>query len=207
MSAIAHRHRESAPPTQNECSGWAQGRIQLERQATSQAIFLDITRTFGISFVPDLFEAMRSRPAYLEAAWELFKEDLRLDCLDRRTKQIIALAITTDEAGIYYIAAYPHTFRLQALDEATCHKIMSAIRFFKAFNRYLPAVVLTDATETTKLVSRCLRDEYQSYDATRSSERILSREENRPIVSFIGGMLIMSFLLAPIAVGVYLLLR
>ena len=84
---------------------------------------------------------------------------------------------------------------------------MSAIRFFKAFNRYLPAVVLTDATETTKLVSRCLRDEYQNYDATRSSERILSREENRPIVSFIGGMLIMSFLLAPIAVGVYLLLR
>ena len=80
MSAIAHRHRESAPPTQNECSGWAQGRIQLERQATSQAIFLDITRTFGISFMPDLFEAMRSRPAYLEAAWKLFKEDLRLDC-------------------------------------------------------------------------------------------------------------------------------
>ena len=84
---------------------------------------------------------------------------------------------------------------------------MSAIRFFKAFNRYLSAVVLADATETTKFVSRCLRDEYQKYDATRLGKMILSREENRLIVSLIGGMLIMSFLLAPIAVGVYLLLR
>ncbi len=33
------------------------------RDAAVQAVFLDITRTFGISFVPDLFEGMRTRPS------------------------------------------------------------------------------------------------------------------------------------------------
>lgn len=207
MSPVAHRYRESALPTPTECPRWEQGRVQLERHAASEAIFLDITRTFGISFVPDLFEAMRSRPAYLEAAWELFKDDLRLDDLDRKTKQIIALAITTDEAGTYYIAAYPHAFRLQVLDRAMWHKIVSTIRFFKAFDRYLSGVVPTDATETTKFVRRCLHDECQSYEATTSGERMPSREENRLIVFLIGGMLIMSLLFVPIAVGAYLLLQ
>lgn len=147
MSIIAQRPRESAPPTQTGHSVWEHGWVQLERQATSQAIFMDITHTFGISFVPDLFDAMRARPAYLEAAWELFKEDLRLDYLDRRTKQIIALAITTDAAGTFSIAANPHAFQSQALDQATCHKIVSVIRFFKAFDHYLSGVVATDAPE------------------------------------------------------------
>ncbi len=84
----------------------------------SQAVFFDITQTFGVSFAPDLFVGMRDRPAYLEATWELFKGDLGLDSLNYSTKRIIALAITTNEAGTYYIAAYPPTFRLDALDLA-----------------------------------------------------------------------------------------
>lgn len=68
---------------------------------------MDITRTLGVSFVPDLFVGMRDRPAYLEAAWELLKEDLGLDSLDFRTKRIIALAITTNEAGVYALRHTP----------------------------------------------------------------------------------------------------
>lgn len=156
---------------------------------------MDITRTLGVSFVPDLFEGMRNRPAYLEAAWELFKEDLDLDSLDGRTRQIVALAITTNEAGVYCIAASPYAFRLNALDHAMCDKLLLTIRFFKAFERYLSGVMPADVTETTEFVSHCLRDEYQSYEATRSSEMMLSREENQPVASLIGGILIMGFFL------------
>lgn len=180
---------------------------ELSRVAATQAVFLNITRTFGIAFVPELFEEMSARPAYLETAWELFKEGLHFDQLDCKTKQIIALAITTDNTGVYYILAFPHAFRLNALDEATCDKIVSTIRFFKAFDRYLSGIMPADVTETTEFVSHCLRDEYQSYEATRSSEMMLSREENQPIVSLIGGILIMGFLLIPIVAGVYLFLR
>ena len=180
---------------------------QHSRACAAQAVFLDITRTFAISFVPDLFEGMRNRPAYLEAAWELFKEDLDLASLDGRTKQIVALAITTNDTGTYYIAASPHAFRFNAIDHARCEKIVSTIRFFKAFDRFLSGVMPADVTETTEFVCHCLRDEYQSYKAMRSSEIMLSREENQPIVSLIGSLLIMGFLLIPIVAGVYLFLR
>ncbi len=167
---------------------------------------MDIAWTLSVSFVPDLFVGMRNRPAYLEAAWELFKEDLDLDSLDGRTKQIIALAITTNDAGIYYIAASPYAFRLNALDHATCEKIVSAIRFFKAFDRYLSGVMPDDVAEATELMSHCLHDEYQSYEAARSDQTMPPRKGDQSAASWIGGMLIAISLLWPIAMGIYFLL-
>lgn len=172
------------------------------RDATVQTVCLDITRTFNISFVPDLFESMRSRPAYLETAWELFKEEVNLEHLDRRTKRIIALAITTNEAGTYFIAALPHAFRLDALDQATYEKILTAIRFFKSFDRYLSGIMPTLAPDTVTFMSTCLREEYQSYEATRASQGALSREENQGAASGMGSMIIIIALLS-FAVSIY----
>ncbi len=175
---------------------------ELTRPATVQTVFLDITRTFEISFVPELFEGMRNRPAYLETAWELFKEEMNLERLDRRTKLIIALAITTNEAGTYFIAALPHAFRLGALDQATCNKILSTIRFFKAFERYLSGIMPVFVPDAVRYVNTCLREEYQSYEATRARQIALSREENQGAASGIGGMIVMIALLS-FAVGIY----
>ena len=152
-------------------------------------MFLNITRTFGISFVPDLFEGMHTRPAYLEAAWELFKEDLGLESLDGRTKQIIALAITTNDAGTYYIAAWSHAFRLNALDPATCDKLLLTTRFFNSFERYVSEVTPVSAPQASIFVSHGLRDEYQRYEAKRARQLRLSKEEDQPTTSWIGGML------------------
>ncbi|NGZ04285.1 MAG: hypothetical protein CV090_14690 [Nitrospira sp. WS238] len=175
---------------------------ELIRSATVHTVFLDITRTFDISFVPELFEAMRNRPAYLETAWELFKEEVNLARLDRRTKRIIALAITTNESGTYFIAALPHAFRLGALDQATCDKILSTIRFFKTFERYLSGIMPAFVPDAVRYVNTCLREEYQSYEATRASQIALSREVNQGAASGIGGMIIMIALLS-CAAGIY----
>ncbi len=175
---------------------------ELTRFATVQTVFLDITRTFGISFVPDLFEGMRNRPAYLETAWELFKDEMHLERLDRRTKLIIALAITTNEAGTYFITALPHAFRLDALEQATYDKIVSTIRFFKAFDRYLSGIMPAFVPDTVRFVNNCLREEYQSYEATRASQFALSRKENRGAACGIGSMIIMLVLLSCV-VGIY----
>lgn len=175
---------------------------ELTRCATVQTVFLDITRTLDISFVPDLFEGMRNRPAYLETAWELFKEEMNLERLDRRTKLIIALAITTNEAGTYFIAALPHAFRLDALDQPTYDKIVSTIRFFKAFDRYLSGIMPAFVPDAVRFVNSCLREEHQSYEATRASQFSLSREDNRGAVCGIGSMIIMLVMLS-CAVGIY----
>ena len=207
ISTVTDRPRASALSTPTESSASGRNRAELSRQTAVHAVFMDITRTLGVSFVPDLFVGMSDQPAYLEAAWELFKEDLGLDSLDCRTRHIMALAITTNEAGVYCIAAYPHAFRLHALDHATCDKVLLTIRFFKAFDRYLSGVMPADVTETTEFVGHCLRDEYQSYEATKSSEMMFSREENQPVASLICGILIMGFFLIPIVASVYLFLR
>lgn len=180
---------------------------EISRSAATQAVFLDITQMFGITFVPDLFVQMRTKPAYLEAAWELFKEDLVLDGMDRRTKQMIALALTTNEAGVYCIAAYLHAFRLNALDHAICDKLLFTIRFFNAFDRYLSGVNPEYLPKATRVVSDCLREEYLNSGVTSPSQGLPRREEDPPTASWISGMLILSFVLLPIAAGVYLFFR
>ena len=170
----------------------------------AQAVFLDITQTFGVSFVPDLFVRMSDRPAYLDAAWELFKEDLGLDSLDYRTKRIIALAITTNEAGVYCIAAYPHTFRLNALDHALCDKLLLTIRFFNAFDQYFSDVSPEDLPMATRVVSDLFREEYRGSGVTSPSQGLPYWEDDLTDASWIGGMCLIGFLLLPIAAGVYL---
>ncbi len=185
--------------TQLERTGLEQSRI-----AATQTVFLDITQTFGIAFVPELFKGMSEKPAYLATAWELFKEDLCIDQLDYKTKQIIALAISTDAAGRYCITAYPHSFRLSVLDEALCDKIVLTIRFFKAFDRYLSGVTLSYIPDPPAFVSGCLRDEYEGFKETIPAHVVPSGENLRFTDVLLGGLLLIIFLLLPIAITIYL---
>lgn len=207
MRTVTYPLRASAllTPTENSVSG--RYRAKLSRQTTVHTVFMDITQTFGVSFIPDLFVGMRTQPAYLEAAWELFKEDLGLDSLDDRTRHIMALAITTNEAGVYCITAYPHAFRLNALDHAVCDKLLCTVRLFNTFDRYLSGVSPDYLPKATRIVSDCLREEYRRSGVTSPSQGSPCREDNLPVASWIGGMLIISFLLLPIAAGMYLFFR
>ncbi|ODT46837.1 MAG: hypothetical protein ABS70_00150 [Nitrospira sp. SCN 59-13] len=174
----------------------------ISRHTTVQTVFQDITRTFGISFVPELFEGMRHRPAYLDTTWTLFKDELNLECRDRRTKRVIALAISTNEAGVFFIAAMPGAFCLNALDPATCDKVLSTIRFLKAFDRYLSGIMPAVASDAVTFVHDHLREEYLSYEATRVSQLALSREDNQEASAEIVGRIIVIALLSCV-MGIY----
>jgi len=115
---------------------------ERSRRLVTEIVLVDITKTFVISFVPDLFATLEKTPAYLEAAWELFKDEVDLEALDAPTKHIVALAITTNRSGTYQIAAFPHAFRLSPVGPRRCGTILSLIEMFQAFSRYLSDVVL-----------------------------------------------------------------
>ena len=117
------------------------------------------------------------------------------------------MAITTNEAGVYCIAAYPHAFRLNALAHAICDKLLCTIRFFNAFDRYLSGVNPEYLPKATRVVSDRLREEYLNSGVTSPSQDSPCREANLPTASWISGMLIISFVLLPIAAGVYLFFR
>lgn len=180
--------------------------VNYARTAATHAVFEDLTRTLGISFVPDLFVGMSSRPAYLEAAWELFKEDLGLDRMDRRTRHMVALAITTDETGTYCIAAYPHAFRVNALDEATCDKVLFTIRLFNAFERFLSGVSPAYAPQAVRFVRAHWREEYMSDGATMATRPPLQIRDAQPEPSWLEKTLVAILIVVIVAIGAYLVL-
>lgn len=132
----------SSLQTMAEHSERSQYETERARDLAAQTVFRDIAKTFGVSFVPDLFAALARKPAYLEAAWELFKDEVGLDALDPCTRHIVALAITTNRSGTYQIAAFPHVFRLSPVGPKRCETILSIIGMFQAFSRYLSDVSL-----------------------------------------------------------------
>ncbi|HBR51755.1 MAG TPA: hypothetical protein DEA71_16925 [Nitrospira sp.] len=127
----------SYSPTAVEQSERSHYDAECSRYLATQTVFKDITETLGTTFVPDLFAALERNPAYLEAAWELFKDEVGLDALDACTRHIVALAITTNRRGTYLITAFPHAFYLSPVGPRRCESIVSTIRMFQAFDRYL----------------------------------------------------------------------
>ncbi len=145
---------------------------------------------------------MRHRPSYLDTTWTLFKDVMHLECLDRSTRRMIALAISTNEAGAYFIAAMPGVFRVNALDPATCDAIVSTIRVFTVFDRYLSDIVPAVAPDTVTFVNDHLREEYLSEATTRVSHLTLSGPAHHEEAPGIGGLIIMITLLS-FAAGIY----
>lgn len=75
-----------------------------EDEATGRvkALYEEIKADLGTDFVPNLYKAMASNPAYLEANWRrdkaVMSESKRLDPL---TKEIIAVAVSAVNACHY----------------------------------------------------------------------------------------------------------
>lgn len=124
---------------------------ERSRRLATETVLVDITKTFAVSFVPDLFAALERRPAYLEVAWELFKDEVNLEALDARTKHIMALAISTNRNGTYLIAAFPHAFRLSPLGSRRCEIILSMIGMFQTFSGYLSGMGGFHTPTTTRV--------------------------------------------------------
>lgn len=133
----AERFNYSCSQTASAHSERSQDDAEHSRYLAAQTVFRDITETLGTTFVPDLFAALERKPAYLEAAWDLFKDEVGLDALDARTRHIVALAITTNESGAYLISTLPKAFRQSPVGPGRCETIVSTLRMFHAFDRYL----------------------------------------------------------------------
>ncbi len=78
-----------------------------EASATDRVkeIYVDIKKTFGTPFVPNLFKAMANHPAYLETTWARFKTIMGPGKLDPKTKQVIALEVSATNNCEYCINA------------------------------------------------------------------------------------------------------
>ena len=79
-------------------------RLIPEDEATGKVKLLydEIKAELGIDFVPNLYRAMASNPDYLEANWRKVKAVMfQSQQLDRRTKEVIAVAVSAVNACHY----------------------------------------------------------------------------------------------------------
>ncbi len=101
------------------------------------SIYNDIKKTFGMNFVPAMFQAMANNPAYLEASWNRYKVIMGAGKLDRKTKEIIAVAVSATNGCEYCINAHTGVLQKMGLGDAEITELMSVVDLFSGFNKLL----------------------------------------------------------------------
>jgi AhpD family alkylhydroperoxidase len=100
-------------------------------------IYNDIKKSFGMDFVPGMFRAMANNPAYLEASWNRYKVIMGSGKLDRKTKEIIAVAVSATNGCEYCINAHTTVLKKMGLGDTEITELMAVVDLFSGFNKLL----------------------------------------------------------------------
>ena len=99
-------------------------------------IYEDIKAAFGLSFVPNLFKAMGHHPAYLEASWARVKAIMGPGRLDRKTKEIIAVAVSATNGCEYCVNAHSAALKRLGVGDVEILEVMAVVDLFNGFNKF-----------------------------------------------------------------------
>ena len=113
--------------------------IVEENQASDGVaeIYAEIKEWFGLPFVPNLFKVMAHHPAYLKSTWDRVKVILGPGRLDRKTKEIVALAVSATNNCGYCIDAHTAALRKLGFGDAELVELLAVVDLFNGFNRLL----------------------------------------------------------------------
>ncbi len=100
-------------------------------------IFADIRRTFGMPFVPNLFKVMAHNPAYLKASWQRVKIIMGPGLIERKTKEMIAAAVSAANGCDYCVQAHTAALKAMGSSDGEIVELMSVVDLFSGFNKFL----------------------------------------------------------------------
>ncbi len=102
-----------------------------------QEIYQEIMETLGIDFVPNMYQAMASKPSYLEANWNRTKTIMQEPGkLDKLTKEIIAVAVSAVGGCDYCISVHTAAVRRLGLDDEAIVELMAVVDLFIGLNHF-----------------------------------------------------------------------
>jgi AhpD family alkylhydroperoxidase len=109
-----------------------------ESDATGEVarVYEDIRRAFGSNAVPNLFKAMGHHPDYLASTWARIKAVMGPGRLERRTKEIIALAVSATNGCVYCVHAHTAALRRLGLGDAEIAETMAVVDLFNGLNKF-----------------------------------------------------------------------
>jgi AhpD family alkylhydroperoxidase len=100
-------------------------------------VYDDIKRFFGLPFAPNLFKAMAHHPAYLETTWARVKAVMGPGKLERKTKEMIAVAVSATNGCDYCVNAHSAALKRLGLGDAEITEVMAVVDLFNGLNRFL----------------------------------------------------------------------
>ncbi|SIQ05218.1 uncharacterized peroxidase-related enzyme [Aromatoleum tolulyticum] len=100
-------------------------------------VYEDIRKTFGMPFVPNLFKVMAHNPAYLQASWQRVKTIMGPGLLDRKTKEMIAVAVSATNGCDYCVRAHTGALRAMGSTDGELVELMAVVDLFSGFNKML----------------------------------------------------------------------
>lgn len=108
-----------------------------EEQATGKVknVYAEIKQMFGA--VPSFLQAMAHHPEYLEAWWQKLKVVMAPGKLDRKTKEVIALAVSATNNCEFCIHVHTATLKKLGVDDAGIVELMAVVELFNGLNKFL----------------------------------------------------------------------
>lgn len=111
-------------------------RLVEESEATGLVndVYQDIMATRKLARVPNYWKALANQPAVLAVSWEKLKTVMAEGALDRRTKEIIAVAVSATNNCDYCLQSHTDALRSLGLGDAELVELMAVVDFFNGSN-------------------------------------------------------------------------
>ena len=103
-----------------------------ESDATGKVkeIFDEIRQRRGLAEVPLFWRTIAVNPDYLEATWNKLKVVMAPSRIDRKTKEMIAVAISATNNCDYCLRSHTDALRDLGVDDVTLMELMAVVDFF-----------------------------------------------------------------------------
>lgn len=107
---------------------------ESEAQGLVAEVYQDIMTSRKLAKVPNYWKALANQPALLAVTWERLKTVMAEGALDRRTKEIIAVAVSATNNCDYCLQSHTDALRGLGLGDAELVELLAVVDFFNGSN-------------------------------------------------------------------------
>lgn len=105
-----------------------------EAEGLVKEVYEDILESRGLARVPNFWKALANHPEYLAATWAKLKVVMGDGALDRKTKEMIAVAVSATNSCDYCIDSHTDTLRALGTTDRELMELMAVVDFFNGSN-------------------------------------------------------------------------
>ena len=97
-------------------------------------VYDDIKTSRGLAEVPNFWKAIAHRPEYLRSEWAKLRAILETGTIDRKVKEMIAVAVSATNNCDYCIQSHTDALRALGGTDAEIVELLSVVDFFNGSN-------------------------------------------------------------------------